>query len=342
MKSQLLVELAATLGALARVEKNSNAGYNFVAQAHEQAFRAYGIDPTSHYPLDVIAWTADDLLASSSLPEEERLRVIESVTHAFALADSEEWDIDAKTQLESRRYQLGEKVFKTEITQHAFNKLLALGSAAGVVLSAYRLAEGGAGKNASADDRLGRASEAIAFMDRYPEVVRKDARAIFLRFKLWWRKKTGTDFNEKERMAIPFNAQDWDECVHTLGELFAFEEFQRNLTLRLIEAVAFFQGGDYPRGFTAFEQLESEQIFARNRVIRRYLFSDANGMPRKFSGIVTHVRDDKSGSMSVSGFPKGIPFIVRESGRQVVRPGDDFNEFRIAFNMRGPIVDFRV
>jgi hypothetical protein len=342
MKSQLLVEQAATLGALARGEQNAVARYNFVEQAHEQAFRAYGIDPTSHYSLDVIAWTADDILTSNALSDDERLRIIESVTHAFSLADSEEWDVDARVQLEKRRYQLGEKVFRTELTQQAFNKLLELGSAAGVVLSAYRLAEGGAGKKAPTEERLRRASEALEFIDNYLPVVRKDARALFLRFKLWWRKKTGIDFNERERLAVPFNAEDWNECIHTLGALLAFEEFQSNLTLRLIEAVAFFQRGDYPRGFTAFEQLESEQVFARNRIIRRYLFSDPNGAPRKFSGIVTQVRDDKNGYVAVTGFPKGIPFIVRESGRADVRVGDDFNEFRIAFNMRGPIVDFRV
>lgn len=342
MQTQLLVEFSATLGALAKAEQDVRLQYNFVEQAHEQAFRAYGIDPTSHYPLDVIAWTADDLLRSENLPEEDRLRIIESVTHAFALAESEDWDSEARTQLDAKRVQLGDKVFGARLTQQAFDSLLARGSAAGIVLRAYRLAEAPEGRKAPIEDRAHRASQALALMDSYPAVVRKDARALFLRFKLWWRKKTHTDFNEKERLAIPFSIQDWDECVGTLGDLLAFEEFHSNMTLRLIEAVAFFHRGEYRRGFDAFDQIESEQIFARNRIIRRYLLSNERGIPRKFAGTVTQVRENQNGYIAVGGFPKGIPFIVRESGKTDVQTGDDFNDFRIAFNMRGPIVDFRV
>ncbi len=342
IQTQLLVELSATLGALAKAEDDVRARYTYVEQAHEQAFRAFGIDPTSHYPLDVIAWTADDLLCSESLGEEDRLRIIESVTHAFALAESEDWDTEVRNQLDVRKAQLGEKVFGAHLTEEAFNNLLTRGSAAGIVLRAYRIAEPPEGKKSPIEDRMHRASQALALMDNYPAVVRKDPRALFLRFKLWWRKKTRTDFNEKERLAVPFDRQDWDECVSTLGDLLAFEEFHSNLTLRLIEAVAFFHRGEYRKGFDAFEQIEAEQIFARNRVIRRYLFSDEHGAPRKFSGTITQVGENQIGFVAVGGFPKGIPFIVRESGKIDAQTGDDFNGFRIAFNMRGPIVDFRI
>ena len=98
-------------------------------------------------------------------------------------------------------------------------------------------------------------------IDTYSIVVLQDPRALFLRFKFWWRKKTGIDFNEEDRFAIPFRRDDWDECVNVIGRLFAFR-IQTNLTLRLIEAVGFFHRGEYRRGFEAFEQLNAEQIFA--------------------------------------------------------------------------------
>lgn len=342
MKCQLLVELSATLGALSKAENDIRLRYTYVDQAHAQAFRAYGIDSTSHYPLDVIAWTAEDLLRSKSLPEEERLSIIESVTHAFALAESEDWDLEARAQLDARRVQLGEKVFGVQLTEQAFDSLLARGSAAGIVIRAYQIAEPPEERQAPIEERAHRAAQALTLMDCHPAVIKRDARALFLHFKLWWRTKTLSDFNERERFAIPFSRQDWDHCVSTLGDLLSFEEFRSNLTLRLIEGVAFFHRGEHRRGFETFDQIESEQIFARNRVIRRYLFSDEHGVPRKFSGTVTQVRENQNGFISVAGFPRGIPFIVRESGKADVQIGDDYNDFRIAFNMRGPIVDFRV
>jgi hypothetical protein len=181
-------------------------------------------------------------------------------------------------------------------------------------------------------------------MNTYSKVVAADPRASFLRFKFWWRKKTGIDFNEEERFAIPFKREDWDECLNAIGQLLTFDGLQTNLTLRLIEAVAFFHRGEYRRGFEAFEQLNAEQIFARNRVFRRYLFSDetGSGRPRRFSGTVTNVRESKEGLISVPGFPKGITFFVRDAGKPDLRQGDDLNNFCIAFNMLGPIADFRV
>lgn len=341
MQSQLLVELSATLGALAKAEEDPKLRFVHVEEAHEQAFRAYGIDPTSHYPLDVIAWTADYLLSTESLQEEDRLRIIESVTHAFALAESEDWDMEAKTQLDRRRLQLGEKVFGAKLTQQTFDAMLARGSAAGIVLRAYRIADAHGGRKAPIEVRVQSALHALAVMDAYPSIIGRDARALFLHFKLWWRVKTHMDFNEKERVAAPLTTEEWDNCVSTLGQLLAFDEFKINRTLRLIEAVAFFHRGDYPKGFEAFAQLESEQIFARDRVIRRYLFSEANGNPRKFSGTVTQIRD-QNGLVAVPRFPKGIPFIIREAGKAEIQIGDDLPDFCIAFNMRGPIVDFRV
>jgi hypothetical protein len=133
------VEKAAALGALAQTETDSRARHRSVEEAHENAFRAYAVDPTSFHPLDVIAWTASNLLASTTLSDGERLRIMESVTHAFALAESEDWDVEAQVQLERRKMELG-RVFGAQVADQAFQSLLNLGSAAGVVFRAFQLA----------------------------------------------------------------------------------------------------------------------------------------------------------------------------------------------------------
>ena len=174
MRSQLLVEIAATHGSLAKLENVPVQRLAYVEQAHEHAFKAYSIDPTSEYPLDVIAWTANDILSLGSISEENRLRIIESVTHAFALADSEDWDTEAANRLDGRRVQLAGIVFGSEISNHAFESLLNRGSAAGVVLRAYRIAESNnqAGDNPS--QAKARAEKALLFMADYADVIAKD------------------------------------------------------------------------------------------------------------------------------------------------------------------------
>jgi hypothetical protein len=343
MRCQLLVEAAAAFGSQARSETDPHVRFNLVEKAHQKAFAAYAADPSTFHPLDVVIWTANDLLKSEKLSEIERLTIIEAVTYAFALTESEDWDFEANVVIERRRVEL-EQVVGEEVAKEAFQKLLNLGSAAGVVLRAYQLAGGLEAKKLPREERGRLAMKALDFMNTYSTVVFADSRALYLRFKLWWRMKTGIDFNEQERFPIPFKREDWDECVNDIGRFITNEDFQTNLTLRLIEAVAFFHRGEYRRGFEAFEQLNAEQIFARNRVFRRYIFSDesGNGKPRRFSGTVTHVRDGKEGLISIPRFPKGITFFVRDTGRPDLRQGDDLNDFCIAFNMLGPIADFRI
>lgn len=54
----------------------------------------------------MVAWTANDLLKSLILSDEERLRIIEAVTYAFTLAESEDWDFEARSLIERRKIEL--------------------------------------------------------------------------------------------------------------------------------------------------------------------------------------------------------------------------------------------
>jgi len=126
---------------LARGETDPRVRFHLVEQAHEKAFAAYATDPSTFHPLDVVAWTANDLLKSGNLSEVERLKIIETVTYAFALTESEDWDFEAKVSIERRQVEL-DQVFGEQIAKDSFQRLLNLGSAAGVVLRAYQISGG--------------------------------------------------------------------------------------------------------------------------------------------------------------------------------------------------------
>jgi hypothetical protein len=338
MKSRLLVEMASTWGTLAKVQSDVTERLRMVTEAHEVSWQAFTIDAGNHYALDVIAWTGRDILKVGDLAPEDRMRIIESVAHAFAVADVEEWDAEAANHLDRRRVELHDLIFRSDVSSQAFDNLLKRGSAAGVVVRAWQLAE--------ADDepsnRKRRAAEALVWMDepRHRQVVASDANAMFLRFKLWWRSKLGADFNAAERMALPFSLETWGECLSSVNALLSSERFHEHPTLRLIEAVALFHRGESSGGFAAFEAMNTELLFARNRVIRRFVFSDPQGKPRQFSGTVVRL-EGRQGSLQVQGFGRWIPFFANEANRSDLRRGDDLHGFGIAFNMLGPIAEFR-
>jgi hypothetical protein len=341
MKGRLLVEMASTLGTISQMETRAATQLSIVQKAHECAFKAFSADPRNHYALDVIAWSARNMLIRGGITEEEKLQLIESVTTAFSISEAQEWDVAALNQLDRRRVELSDLIFHSHVSERAFDDLLARNSAAGIIVRAFQIAEEDPA-SASSDERQEKASRAYAWMtqQQYLKVVESSAHASFLRFKLWWRSRLGFDLNEGERLALPFSQEKWNECLRLLAGLLAFEEFREHPSLRLIEAVALFQTGDVNRGFEAFASLSSAQIFVRNRIIRRFLWSDQHGKPRRFSGRVVRL-EERDGSLLVQGLNRWLPFFRQEVKRPELRRGDDLEGFGIAFNMLGPIADFR-
>lgn len=340
LKSQLYVEKASTWGTLAKSEEDVTERLRMVMEAHGAAWQAFSLDSSNYYVFDVVAWTGRDILRDGSLAPEERLRVIESVAHIFAMTEGEDWGAEAAIQLDRRRFELRDLVFRSEVGQQAFENLLRRGSAAGVVIKAWQLAEGDEKQHS---ENKARAAQALAWMDepRHRSVVSTDANATFLRFKLWWRSHLGHDFSATERMALPFTSELWGECLDFVRTLLNWERFREHPTLRLIEAVALFHHGESGVGFTAFEAMNKELLFPRNRVIRRFIFSDAHGRPRHFSGSVARL-EGRNGELQVPSFSRRIPFFTDEANRVDLRRGDDLHGFGIAFNMLGPIAEFRL
>ena len=341
MKGRLLVEMASTLGTLAQMETRASEQLSLVQKAHEYAWKAFSADSRNHYALDVIAWSARDMLNRGGITGEQKLQLVESVTTAFAVADAQEWDIAAANQLDRRRVELSDLIFHPDVSERAFDDLLARKSAAGVVVRAYQIAERESA-SASSDELQEKACRALDWMnqERHLKVVESSAHASFLRFKLWWRSRLGFDLNEGERLALPFSQEDWNQCLRLLARLLAFEEFKGHPSLRLIEAVGLFQTGDSNRGLEAFASLSSDQIFVRNRIVRRFVWSDQHGKPRRFSGRVVRL-EERDGSLLVQGLNRWVPFFRQEVNRPELRRGDDLEGFGIAFNMLGPIAEFR-
>ena len=87
--------------------------------------------------------------------------------------------------------------------------------------------------------------------------------------------------------------------------------------------------------------MNADLLFPRHRVVRRFLFSDEHGRPKPFNGTVVRLEGQK-GELQVQGLSRRIPFFSPEANRPDLRRNDDLRDFYIAFNMLGPIVEFRV
>jgi len=341
LRSRILVDLASTYGQMSNQISDLGARLKYASMAHEQCMLAHLIDPQNFYPIDVIAWTARDLLQDPAVSAEERRQLGESVYHAFNLADAEAYTGRSLERLNSRKVELFGLLRQIELSDQAFDELLQHGSASGIYIRASRMVYFIFQEAKFTAEQRSQCEQTYRYLLEFKDRIENDSKCLFLLLKVWWIWKSGMQLFSVLRTALPFTESDWFDCRHLAAQLLACSDFSMNLKIKYLEALACFHLRDFSNGFRLFNELESESQYYGRRVTAFHLWSDSNGQPLLFNGTVTWVNDKGRGEIQVNEIQRRIPFLVHDTGRSEVRQGDSINNFRIAFSMRGPLADFR-
>lgn len=342
LKSLILVDLASTYGQISAQASSPRTKLEYTMFAHRECMLAHSLAPQNFYPIDVIAWTARDNLRMLHVDDRERLSIIESVLHAFNLADSEGYSGDSLSRLKSRKVEIFDLLGEVELSDQAFNELVAEGSAMGVYLRASKKAEFIYQKQKFDSTERKRCEEVYSYMIGFDRLVQKDWKSLFLLLKVWWIWKTGMQISSGERTALPFSTEDWLYCRGLITRILDFEEFSAHLKLKYLLGVACFHLRNFGEGFRVFRELETESMSYSKRVFKHHVWSDATGNAVTFTGTVAWINDKGRGELQVHEIRKRIPFLARDTLRPEVNRGDSFDNFRIAFSMIGPLADFRL
>ena len=147
--------------------------------------------------------------------------------------------------------------------------------------------------------------------------------------------------NSAERSVLPLTDEDWFDCKQLVVRLMDTDELAANLKLKYLQGVACFHLRDLSNGFQVFRDLERESQYYGRRIMKHHLWGHPSGQPLSFNGTVAWVNEKGRGEIQVNEIQRRIPFLVHDTGRSEVNEGDSFNNFRIGFNMRGPLADFR-
>jgi hypothetical protein len=340
-RSRILVELASTYGQMANQATAIKDKLKYADMSRETCYQALSLDSQNFHPFDVIAWTTRDILEDQRMDTLERLRVEESVIHAFNLADAEGYTGNSLERLTSRKEELFSTLGKTEFSDEAFEALIKQGSTAGIYLRSIRPVRFIFDDSQYTDVQRIDSQKSYEYLLEYKSFIESDSKCMYLLLRLWWAWKTGMYMGVKERCSLPLTLNDWNECRRLVTILLDYDDLSANLRLKLIQAVAYFHLRDFPNGFQAFKELERESLHYGNRIIKLFLWSDSAGTPVSFTGSVARVDAKGRGELYVRDIHRNIPFLSHDTGRDEVKQGDSFTNFRIAFSMRGPLADFR-
>ncbi|WP_344625266.1 hypothetical protein [Kitasatospora arboriphila] len=341
----LLVELAATYAARAQGMRANHRpaeqltlfrlARNAVSQAREK-------DQESYYPLDVLAWATRDILQGSTLTDEDRSEAIAEVLSAFELVTPEDLAPSQVENYHKRRQEFATAAQSFDIADDSFEALAQRGSGAGVYLRTRSIADPSTVTDPLSDADRRRIHDALTYMTHYPDLVAADDRCLNLRFDLWWLLNAGGKLFSEERKCLAFNQQQWQDALQLITAIEETGRTYRDVPLAYIRGVSEFHRGDFGAAFETFSDLEtrSDEVRGRRRIIRSYLASDPQGMPRTYQGEIAWVsRDLKRGEVYVDSLRRRVAFIPAEFRGRDLKPGANLGSFHIGFNMLGIIAD---
>jgi len=310
-------------------------------QARDLIFKARALDPESYYPIDVLAWTSQNLLESGVFTSNERAEVEIDVLHVFETAEVEDFAPVQQIRFNERRMKWGQLLEKEDLSEESFNALVSLKSCAGYFLKALHIADDISSSDALSKWQIDRCKRAADYLESNRRLIAGDGRCLYLLLRLWWIANSGKKLFARERQALPFDNEKWQYCFALLSQLISAGELNDTPTNRFLHALAAFHLGELNASFDGFKELERDfDIRGRRRIVRSHLASTPTGQPRPFNGTVKWASDDgRKGALYVEELRREIRFLPLDFQRPNIRTGESVSLFHIAFNFIGPIAD---
>lgn len=335
-KLNLLVELASTVGAQLFI---LSVGTTAPEPAHVRALmqqvttsvlQARAYDPENIYPVDVVAWTTERALQTDTLDAGSRLELLANAVASLDSIDAETLSPRQRAQYDQRQMTMGRLLDDPVLERKHLQSLLDNDHPA-----AYYFFARAAGDKGTEGLEI-----AVQTLLQAPVEVRSDWRCSRLLLDLFWRLKTGRRFLAGQRETLPFNTQDWHECLKVADAVPSAANFDK-YRLEFLRGLALFHLGSFKQSANVFQQLDRDSYELSNRIISTYLASTSDGEPQLFTGRVTWATPDgRRGTVWVDQLRTEVNFIPHRFSISDYRTkGDVLPSFHIAFNMRGALAD---
>ncbi|WP_298591779.1 hypothetical protein [uncultured Kocuria sp.] len=302
MRLSLSVELASTLGGIIHEFAHHDDTMPVVGLASRlndvlsAVLEARAIDPGNTYPVDVLAWSTRDAIATNMLNPEER---IDSLANAVATLES----LDRTTLSERQRANLdhrGVELKKLLADDDAVWKYLQNLEQNPNPAATYFLAQFDAENGAEGESRaLTRLREAL------PE-IRKDWRCAQLLVNLTWKEITGDRLLQGERTPLYLSPTDLAKIAALTRDL-ADARLPDLYRLKFAQAIAEFQSLRFAEASNLFREVGDLTRQLSKRIYTSYLLADDSGRPRVFTGRVEFA-NARSGAVWVNELGTQVKF----------------------------------
>ena len=343
LRTIIATELASTFGtATIDCIHDSSATGREITQKFQRLLEAVRTarrqDFSSYNPVDILAWSTSALVRSNMVDENVRTEAIVDLLDALEAVDTDLLDSHNVERLGIRKLDVFTLLGNDELSETEFQNLISINSAAGFYMRALDISGARTDRLDAKEPNRKRMAEAWKYLEENRSYVVHDPRCLHLMFDCWWLGKTGQRLFETERMAPPFNENDWSYVLKLIQEIRRLGS-HRDLTFSLLEAVALFHMHSVAQAMQLFREVESrsDALRGRRRIQRFFLATESPSVPKLFHGNVRWVDQyGRRGEVFVDELRRAVPFFPTDFARPEIRPRDSLGEFHIAFNFIGP------
>lgn len=293
----------------------------------DAVLEARGIESDNMYPVDVLAWTTLQAVATKLLSPEARHDALASALAAIDSLPTDELTPDQMEMLHKRRRGLNEQLGNTEAVEADLTRLAESQHPASVYLYCRMKAD------------EGEADAALARLRAAPAYVKDDWRCAQLLLRLYWTQLTGAAPLMGEKQPIYLPEHTWEEVLH-VTESIRDAPMADHYKIDFIQGMAHFAVGDYASARRCFRLAEEATRSVGRRITTAYVLSDENGDPRVFDGRVQWA-DQRSGQVWVNDLGTTIWLKPMQFGqaREIVK-GTYLPSFCIGFALSPGVLAF--
>lgn len=338
VRLNLLTELASTLGTEAYERSRGGEGLDpqverIVDQIVRLVNEARSLDPENYYPIDVIAWVCTRIVKQNAVNAEAKVALVADMLATFSSIDPDVLSPKQRANYDSRRAHIAELLRDPAVAERHLLALRDNQDASALYLLSLHASQLLYGTTTRETAQAG-----LEMLLSQPDTVRIDWRCSRLALDLFWIARTGNRFLGGEREALPFDDDDWNDCLDILDKvsLSTADEYRGSF----LRGLALFHLRKYRLALEVFRDLERTSVTLSRRIIATYVLSSSTGEPVRFSGQVRYVTpDNRRGRVWVETIGQELPFIPYRFSREEFTRGDQLPAFYIAFNFRGVYAD---
>lgn len=294
----------------------------------------------SYYPMDIGLWTPSDILQKGAMADWQRAELTADIYDILDQVDLDALRPEQREKFDIRRFKTADALGDRELSDAAFEDLIARDSAAGCYLRARKLAPDWDGhEEAFSDAEREKARHAAEFLDQYMSLVAQDPRSLSLLLECRWICEVGRRPFVGQRQPLPASAAARNlllQIVNKLNE--ASGESTKNVARYLAATLTWLAGGEKV-ATEMFRELARETEYEdAGRVVRRHVIAEHDGRWQRFDGRVEG--EPRGGSCTVrleSGNRQVVQLLERDFRRYEIAYGRQIRGFGVAFNYIGPI-----